>query len=165
MKKTILDKIGFFGPQILFFLNVYKLFYRKVFLFAYIIFFFVNSLSNKVLKECIREPRPKNQILMEEYQDFSTIEKYGMPSGHAQSSCFSLTFLFLTTQTLWVLFGLCIVVLTLYQRYKHNRHTLTQLFVGSLIGIFFSCCVFYSTKYYLDSQTDKNVTLIYNVSN
>ena len=89
---------------------------------------------------------------------------YGMPSGHAQSSCFSLTFLFLTTQTLWVLFGLCIVVLTLYQRYKHNRHTLTQLFVGSLIGIIFSCCVFYTTKYYLDSQTDKNVTLIYNVS-
>ena len=55
-------------------------------------------------------------------------------------------------------------VLDTVQRQFLSHITLTQLFVGSLIGIIFSCCVFYTTKYYLDSQTDKNVTLIYNVS-
>ena len=68
MEYSIFQKLGFFGPTLLFILTTYKLFYKKIFLFAYIIGYFLNSILNKTIKHIIREPRPKNQIMMEDYQ-------------------------------------------------------------------------------------------------
>ena len=73
-----------------------------------------------------------------------------MPSGHAQSSMFSLTYLYLVKQSpSWLLIELFIAILTLYQRWNYRRHTIQQLFVGSVVGIVFAYISFVISKRYL----------------
>ena len=64
---------------------------------------------------------------------------YGMPSAHAQSTMFSIIYLFLVNGSyFWLFIELGIYVLTIYQRWKTKMHTMEQLAVGSLIGGVFS---------------------------
>ena len=87
----------------------------------------------------IREPRPRNQIYLNKY-DVSEANisrhKYGMPSGHAPSTGYSITFLYLVSksQTLLMITSF-IGALTMYQWYVYRRHTIGQLIGGLLIGI------------------------------
>ena len=64
-------------------------------------------------------------------------QNYGMPSGHAQLCFYSIAFLFaiIPKRHYWVLIVLIIIgILTLIQRWKFRRHTIKQLFAGSLVG-------------------------------
>ena len=112
-------------------------------------FFIGNTILNKVLKIIIKQKRPGDglKIMNEEY---SGVEIYGMPSGHAQSSFFSISFLYLVKGSpSWLIVGLFISALTIYQRWKYRQHTVEQLFAGSVIGIGFSYISYYVTKQWL----------------
>jgi len=146
----IIDAIGYYGPVILFAMTFYCFLERSPYLFVFIMGSIVNSLLNKALKSTFREPRPRGQIPFLDDDHLIGIEQYGLPSGHAQSCFFSLAFLFFANGPpafLYTMSFLCF--LTLYQRWKYRRHSIKQLVVGSLIGIFFAYVVVYSTQYYL----------------
>lgn len=131
---NIIEKIGFLGPLILFLKNIVNLWKQRIYLVGYVFFTFCNSLVNAVLKQYIKQERPKNGTSMRHITD-----GYGMPSAHAQSTMFSIIYLFLVNGSyFWLFIGLGIHVLTVYQRWKTKMHTMEQLCIGSLIGGFFS---------------------------
>ena len=136
-----IDNIGFYGPIIIGFINCAYLWHRKIFLIAYILYFTMNVILNGELKKMIREPRPIGQIFLNEYDVIPNTSpgKYGMPSGHAQSVGYSITFLYLVIQsTALLIVSSFIGALTIYQRFKYRRHTISQLFTGLSIGILFA---------------------------
>ena len=58
----IIDFLGYFGPQLLFFLTLYLLYSTKTYLIVYIIAIIFNSLLNFVIKGIIKQPRPKEDL-------------------------------------------------------------------------------------------------------
>lgn len=135
-ESLLLDYIGFFGPLILFCISLWKLSGRMPFLYGYLGLFLASTLINKALKVVFQDPRPEGSrtILNEPYQG---ADEYGMPSGHAQSVCFSATYLYLVTKNaLWLALELCIVALTMIQRWKYKNHSVSQLAVGGFVGAF-----------------------------
>ena len=132
----LLDYIGFFGPLILFCVSIWKLSVRIPFLYGYLGLFLASTIINKALKMLFKEPRPEGSrtIIGEPYQG---ADEYGMPSGHAQSVCFSATYLYLVTKNaVWLALELCVVGLTMIQRWKYKNHSAMQLAVGASVGIF-----------------------------
>jgi len=149
-------KIGFHGPYILMIMSILMIIYESRLYFPVVgtalipHLHFVSTVGNKillvvawnimniwingVLKELIKQPRPKKSIKINK-QDEKFSRGYGMPSGHAQLGAANFVFIallfrneFLTTvaalQTL----------LTLYQRYSFRMHSAPQLLVGSILG-------------------------------
>jgi membrane-associated phospholipid phosphatase len=147
--REIIEKIGFMGPLILLCIGIYNLWNQQKYLLSYLVFFIGNTILNKILKIIIKQKRPSDgiKIMNEEY---SGEEIYGMPSGHAQSSFFSIAFLyFVKGSPTWLIIELFIATLTIYQRWKYRQHTLEQLFTGSLVGVGFAYFSFYLTKQWL----------------
>jgi membrane-associated phospholipid phosphatase len=147
--REIIDKLGFLGPLILLCIGIYNLWNQQKYLLSYLVFFIGNTILNKILKIIIKQKRPSDgiKIMNEEY---SGEEIYGMPSGHAQSSFFSIAFLyFVKGSPTWLIIELFIATLTIYQRWKYRQHTLEQLFTGSLVGVGFAYFSFYLTKQWL----------------
>jgi hypothetical protein len=117
----------------------------------------MNHILNGILKSTIREPRPGQSKSIESdklnLDLVGNIEKYGMPSYHAQSVFFSTTFLYLVQRNPALLFfEFIICTITLYQRFKYKRHDMRQLTVGSFIGIGFAILCFTLTNQYLSKQ-------------
>ena len=95
----------------------------------------INYCTNGALKLIFREPRPDGNIVFDSHEITTGSERYGMPSGHAQSVAFSSMFSYLITKSPKILMGTSFIsVITIYQRYKYKRHTIGQLFVGTIIG-------------------------------
>jgi membrane-associated phospholipid phosphatase len=153
MDNNIFDKIGFLGPLLLFSIGIYNLLDQKIYLIAYLVFFITNTLLNKILKRLIKQQRPSygKSIMNEQYKG---TEMYGMPSGHAQSAFFSISFLYLVKESpaLFIV-ELFIAALTLFQRWKYRQHTPEQLFAGSIVGIGFAFFAYWMTKHYLSGKT------------
>jgi membrane-associated phospholipid phosphatase len=108
-----------------------------IYLISYLFYFGVNSLANNVIKNIIQAPRPTEQIFLNNYDKCThdIISDYGMPSGHAQSVGYSITFLYLVVYSPPVFYiSIFISAITMYQRYTYNRHTIIQLIVGLIIG-------------------------------
>lgn len=148
-----LDTIGFLGPFILLGIGIWQLWYNRIYWFAYLVIFSMNSVINKVAKSILKQPRPHDgESIMNE--NYAGEEIYGMPSGHAQSVFSSLTFLYLVKGSPAWLFGeLFIAGLTVYQRWKYRRHTVEQLGVGSVLGVVVAYVGYYVTKQYLQENT------------
>jgi membrane-associated phospholipid phosphatase len=147
--RNIIDKIGFFGPVIIFLISIYNLWNQQKYLISYLVFSFCNTIVNKILKVIIQQKRPNDSIkIMDE--SYEGIERYGMPSGHAQSSFFSIAFLyFVKGSPIWLIIELFIAALTVYQRWKYRQHTIEQLIIGSILGICFAYLSYYITKQWL----------------
>lgn len=131
---TQINLIGFYGPLILMFIVIFYLWNQKSYLTAYLFFYILNVFLNTLLKINIMQDRPSNgrSIVDEHYNGY---QKYGMPSTHAQTAAFSIMFLYLVKKSEKLLIiGIFLAILTLYQRYTYNRHTLQQLFIGTCIG-------------------------------
>jgi len=98
MIPKLFDYIGFFGPIILSFITVLKLYKQQPYLIGYFIFLGGNVIVNHVLKHIILEERPSGgrSLINEPYNG---MHKYGMPSSHAQSAFYSMTYLYLTKHT------------------------------------------------------------------
>ena len=151
MSPNIFDHIGFYGPIIFIGINIFSLWKRMPYLYSYIIFYIINDFINRILKSSFREPRPNNQIHYDKRSDKYIGEHiYGMPSGHAQSVFYSISFLYLVTKSVILLIiSLFIAALTLYQRWKYRNHTVKQLVMGSIVGTLFGSSVYYYTNKYL----------------
>ena len=150
---NIIDMIGFTGPLILLLVGILMLWSNKYFWCAYLVIFIINILINKLAKVIIKQPRPDDGISVMN-EEYTGIEMYGMPSAHAQSVFMSLTFLYLVKQSpAWLLGELFIASLTVYQRWKYNRHTLEQLGVGALLGILVAYVGYYTVKTNLQKNT------------
>lgn len=138
------DLVGYYGPAIQLIITSAALFMQKYYLAGYAIFLFINTFLNKWLKLHYKEARPSKEVETGAPIEISDpdifgmpiADIYGMPSGHAQSILYSVSYLyFVTKSTLFLMAGLFLSGLTLYQRWQFKRHTIKQLAVGSAIGI------------------------------
>lgn len=152
--EKIIDRIGFYGPTINFIIGFISLLKQVKYLSGYLVFTGINSIMNIVLKTTFQETRPPGGIPLYdgEEEKYKNENKYGMPSGHTQSVFFALTYLYLVKHSIYsFLLELCVAMITCYQRWKYRRHTISQIIVGSLIGILFGGLSFSLTKKYIES--------------
>jgi len=141
--------IGYYGPILLIFTNIYFLYNHFFWCIVYILFIVINIFLNKALKKWIKDPRPND------WKSFVTIERleqeeaYGMPSGHAQSAMFSVMFYYLLFGIDEILYTmLFITALIIFQRWYYKNHTIPQLIIGLIIGGGFASIVYYLAKKY-----------------
>jgi membrane-associated phospholipid phosphatase len=162
--ENLVDGIGFYGPKLLVMIDVFFLSDQLLYLFAYLIFRVVNSIVNKYLKLFFREHRPKNQIhytIFDKPSFRGETSHYGMPSGHAQHSFYSISFLYLATNSKFALFlSIFIAACSGYQRWKYNKHSLTQLLVGTMIGIIMGYVAYYTVEKYMNEE---NMNIYFNL--
>ena len=129
------DIIGLFGPIILFLVNIWQLWGNGIYWTVNIIIFGVNLFINNILKLWIKQPRPVGGREMFNAEGTTGIDQYGMPSAHSQTTVCPLIFLYLVKQSfMWLISGIFITTLTIYQRWKYRKHTLEQLWVGAVVG-------------------------------
>lgn len=153
----LVDTIGQNGPILTLFITSVNLLSQKKYLISFLICIIINHYLNGILKSTIREPRPgqpksneSEKILIDLV---GNIDKYGMPSYHAQSVFFSTTFLYLVQKNPTMLFlEFVICTITLYQRFKYKLHDMRQLVAGSFVGIGFAFLCFTLTNQYLTKQ-------------
>jgi membrane-associated phospholipid phosphatase len=134
----------------------------------YVIGISVNEIVNFLLKILIKQDRPNNdkvnknivnddpdkQMVNDNDNDVidketviydknkllsDNIQKYGMPSGHAQSSAFSTMFIYLSLHNIYLTSIFVIITLIAsFQRINLYFHTVEQVIVGILVGSFVS---------------------------
>lgn len=144
----IICMTGFLGPIILLLINIVELWNQRVYFRGYIGFIGLNTLLNQVLKKWIKQERPKMNEMVGRHKK----DGYGMPSAHAQSVMFSVIYLFLVNGSyVWLMVGLSICIVTIYQRWSTKMHTMEQLIVGSLIGAGFSIIAYQITYEWIHS--------------
>ena len=135
------DYVGLYAPIILFFLTIFILRNTKSYLQFFVYGFIINNILNILLKITIKNPRPHND---DKSIDFGVInnkrmgyDKYGMPSAHSQNCSYCLFIIIMLINNLSItLLYLSITLMCLYQRYLYNNHTLLQLAIGYLLGMF-----------------------------
>jgi membrane-associated phospholipid phosphatase len=151
--------IGYFGEYITFLITCILIFNKHIYLFFYIILFFLNRIINQNLKNYFKEPRPNNPKKFLE-SDFFSKKKYGMPSGHAQLTFFSIFYAYLVTNTFipWILFLLIVGLIVIYERFLFKNHTLYQLFSGAIIGIFIAY-LSYTIIRYISNYSSLNIKI------
>ena len=136
----IIDDVGFFAPMILFTLTIIMLWGHVKYLNVYLIFVLLNTILNKTLKNIIKAPRPgkpSENVVYKTFEKTNGTEKYGMPSGHAQSVSFTTLYMYLVTKSKNILIGSSFIsALSLIQRYRFKRHSIRQLIAGSVVGCF-----------------------------
>lgn len=124
-----INTIGEHGPLITLIYGFITIVRRPIYLSGYLVFTAINQSINALLKSIIKEPRP-------EPNGKTDYDQHGMPSGHAQHIFFFITFTYLVNKSVMVLLlELFLSFITLYQRWKYKKHTISQLIVGSLLGI------------------------------
>ena len=99
-------------------------------------------LLNIILKFTFKQKRPTQLTNDTPTTTYNIIrktiynDKYGMPSGHAQSTLSQLTFIIFYFKNKYITtLALIQTFITLWQRYYTNQHTINQIIIGSLIGI------------------------------
>ena len=147
---TPLDYIGFYGPKILFASSAYLLWDQRPYLIMYVLGMILNILLNFFLKSIIKEARPQKQIEFLDDDSLKGVNEYGMPSGHAQTSFYSIAYLLCVksyVRDCLLIFSLFFIgTLTLYQRIKFGRHTIKQVLVGVLVGSLFANVIYRVAK-------------------
>lgn len=136
----IIDYIGYYAPMLLLFISVVFLSNRCTYLKFFIYGYAGTFILNMVLKQLIQEPRPSKdmktlEIAIKNGQRIG-FDKFGMPSGHAQTCGFCLAFMAMVFKSPYITMLYTIIsIITMYQRYKYKNHTIMQLIIGFFIGI------------------------------
>ena len=142
--------IGYFSEIIILLVVIYVLRHNHLDEVFFIVFFFLSGLMNTFLKEWIKEDRPKNVVKYLYSENISYTKKiYGMPSGHSQNVFFSLFYLFLSThqQIYWLELGVVLTALMFYERWAFHNHTLLQLSMGAVVGVFLAYFVVFLREF------------------
>jgi len=153
----IRDYIGLLAPIILFGLSLLFLRNNMNYLLFLVCGTVLNNILNILLKYIIGEPRPaKDKTIIEiaiANGERIGFDKYGMPSGHAQNCGFILAY---TTPILQspIITGLFIIIslVSIFQRYLYNNHTILQLIVGLIIGIVVGYVSYLTATQYIRGQ-------------
>jgi membrane-associated phospholipid phosphatase len=149
-----IDYIGLLAPGILFVITICLLNNKPNYLKFFISGFILNNILNILLKICIKEPRPSNDRTTVETAIYNgervSFDKYGMPSGHAQNCGYCLAFITMVYNSP-IITGIYIIIscLSMYQRYSFNNHTILQLLVGFIIGLFVGYVLYTITNKYI----------------
>jgi membrane-associated phospholipid phosphatase len=138
--------VGNNGQYILYFITVYLLWgYFAIYYSAGIV---LNSMLNILLKGIFREPRPSevkyfNQARKDGkkrerfvFKNGMPKDRFGMPSGHAESTMFSSVFIYNFNKKI-IPFYLFIAFITMTQRVYYKYHTTLQVIIGAIVGIIF----------------------------
>jgi len=133
------DYIGAYSPIILFFLTILLLRNKQIYLPFFVCGFILNNILNIILKLAIKEPRPSKDKKAIEIGIVNGarvgFDNFGMPSGHAQNCGYSLTFVTMVlNDPLITTIYLVISLISLFQRYLYNNHTILQLIIGLIVG-------------------------------
>jgi dolichyldiphosphatase len=155
--RKVMDYIGTTGPYLLNIISIGLLIDKQIYLFFYILGYIINIIINLVLKNIIKDPRPDQDTILFElglkHGKRFTMDKYGMPSGHVQGVAFSLMFVYLVLNNIYVLwFYLFVVVLTMMQRYNYNNHTLSQIIIGLLVGLSVGYLFYYLSHLFIKGK-------------
>lgn len=158
MKYTIFNYIGLYAPIILFFLTLILLRNQITYLQFFVAGFILNNVFNILLKLLFKQPRPSDDIKTLEIaiNNGSRIgfDKFGMPSAHAQNCGFCLTFIFLTLNNSFYTFLYhFITIVSLFQRYLFNNHTILQLLVGLIIGSLVGYSIYFLANKFIVGNT------------
>ena len=151
ISKALLDlihSIGYFGDYIILVFGIIVLFYSSpiIVCILFIIFFFLGKYLVDVIRNIIKQKRPERRIKF--LSDEPPTTKYGMPSGHNESTGFSTIFIYLTTKKyLWLMLILSAIVA--YQRYKFRNHTIQQIICGYVFGLLFGYLSFILMKKFI----------------
>jgi membrane-associated phospholipid phosphatase len=151
IEKTI-DYVGYLGPFILLIATILLLKNKTTLLTYYIIGYFLNCGLNIILKGLFQQPRPNEDLRifnasLAQGKRFG-FDVYGMPSGHAQGTFYSVGFiLFALGNPIITAIYLAIALNTSYQRVKYKNHTIFQVICGSIFGIIMG-----SIFYFLSSK-------------
>jgi len=155
---VILYNIAEKSHFILIFILVFLLRNKNNLLYYYIIGVSLSELTNMLLKILIKQDRPNNDNNTDKSKNdtdndtdndndtdkakkdknkllSSNIQRYGMPSGHAQSVSFSTMFAYLSLHNIY-LTSIFIIIssIAIFQRVYLNFHTTEQVIVGILVG-------------------------------
>ena len=141
-----LGYLGHWSPKLVFVLSILLLIKSpsKIIL-CYLLGQLCNTIFNYVAKDIIRQPRPSSETF--HYFKWNSLEdqycltnkmgaqKYGMPSGHAQSVAFSLIFIHyaLRNSKITTLF-LFLSLITIIQRVIYQNHSIEQVLAGTIVG-------------------------------
>jgi membrane-associated phospholipid phosphatase len=173
---TILDEIGEKGPLILMITSIFLLWSRKNQLIYCIIGTFANLLLNVFLKGMFQQPRPSEhtdsklfQLALKNGKRFifknrMPYDIFGMPSGHAQLCLFYTVFVFMSLRQYNILGAYVLMsLLTVYQCIKHSHHTILQVFIGGIVGIFVGYITYLLTnnniKGFIKQKPDDNAPI------
>ena len=141
----LFTRIGFHSPIVVIMIALIYLWIEPSFFILYTFGVLMNMGMNKTLKLVIQDPRPDGYLNNLEHKTLymSPEERFGMPSGHAQLSVFTLVFVGLVTSKKYddsyiKPFALGVITIlttiTLLQRYIDLKHTLEQILVGCIVG-------------------------------
>jgi membrane-associated phospholipid phosphatase len=138
----VLNYIGYYGPIILFFATLILLRNMLKYLKIFVSGFLLNNLLNIILKLFIKEPRPsKDQRAIEigiTNGARVSFDKFGMPSGHAQNCAYCLAFVTMVFNNFFITTTyIVITMITIFQRYINNNHSISQLIIGLTVGLGF----------------------------
>jgi membrane-associated phospholipid phosphatase len=133
------DYIGVYAPIILFVLSLFLLRNKRIY-FRFLVYgFILNNILIIILKLAIKEPRPTNEQKAIEIGVINgariSFDKFGMPSGHAQNCGYCLAFITMVLNEPFITaLYLVISLISLFQRYLYDNHTILQLIVGFIVG-------------------------------
>jgi membrane-associated phospholipid phosphatase len=117
---------------------MYDILIQNYYLIVFFLGALISSIVNRLLKDTWKGKRPDHPIKFLASEHF--VKKgapYGMPSGHTQFLFFCIAYLFLacTSCSKWVYLSFVIALVAVYERYVFHNHTMTQLVVGSVLGL------------------------------
>jgi membrane-associated phospholipid phosphatase len=135
-----INAIGAFGPQISVVLSLLFLRHKPLLALVYITGFLLNTLLAYILKGLFQQPRPTDETtsfnLEQIYRKKTGFDRFGMPSGHSQSTLYSTAFLYFALKDGNVnILMIVLSLITLYQRLESRHHTPSQVVVGAFIGV------------------------------
>ena len=140
----VLYDVGRMGPVVLIIMSVCLLRNTQKLLFYYVSGTVINTILNFVLKNIIQQSRPHDDqnafnLLLNNRSNYfdsvTSLDIFGMPSGHSQSALFSTVFIYLSFgRTNIVYFYLLVTSVVLWQRISFGFHTIMQVFVGGVVG-------------------------------
>ena len=156
----IIDLIGYYGPIILATLSLFLLYPTKTYLLFYVVGFIFNIVVNNILKQIIKQPRPKGDLDIfdpskKHSYSHNPVQVYGMPSGHSQMVLFSTTYIYLVLKNIpLTLLYVLLTLNTIVQRIRYKNHTVMQVIVGSLVGALVACIAYKYAKNNLLGKLD-----------
>jgi len=152
---TILYTLGRFGPFITFIMSLFILNNKNLTTQAYIAGIIIDTILNPLIKLTFAQRRPdktNSTTVLSAAIDTSKnpqdtnfpdsfiessfdAHRYGMPSGHAQTSGFNLMYIWLVTHNygitaIYALF----TIITCIQRVVARRHYVDQVLIGTVLG-------------------------------
>jgi membrane-associated phospholipid phosphatase len=130
---------------------------KETLLYYYNIGFFIDNILNIIIKGIFQQPRPSEDIQQFNlalnsgkrfiFKDGVPFDIFGMPSGHAQSSLFSTSYVYFALKKINVLYlYLLLSLITVSQRVVYKFHSVLQVLIGSIIGALLGYCIYYLSQ-------------------